>query len=64
MMETSVGIAVALHLAAALPELPYACGSRRAALLDADVVHKRLVAHHGFMQVRRIVPDPDLLGAR
>jgi len=63
MMETSVGIAVALHLAAALPELPYACGLETAALLEADVVHQRLVAHQGFMKVRRVVPDRDLLSA-
>jgi O-succinylbenzoate synthase len=62
-METSVGIAVGLHLAAALPELPFACGLATAALLDADVVHAPLVAKNGSMTVRRVVPDADLLAA-
>jgi o-succinylbenzoate synthase len=63
MMETSVGIAVGLHLAAALPELPYACGLATAELLEADVVHDRLVPQNGCMPVRRVVPDHDLLTA-
>ena len=36
-LETSVGIAAGLALAAALPELPYACGLATLALLDGDV---------------------------
>lgn len=63
MMETSVGIAVALNLAAALPELPYACGLATAAMAGADVVPVPLVAHDGHMEVRRVVPDESLLGA-
>ncbi|MEA2702285.1 MAG: o-succinylbenzoate synthase, partial [Actinomycetota bacterium] len=38
MYETSVGLAAGLALAAALPELPYACGLGTASLLAADVV--------------------------
>ncbi|HUP55012.1 MAG TPA: o-succinylbenzoate synthase, partial [Methylomirabilota bacterium] len=37
-LETSVGIAAGVALAAALPELPYACGLATVALLAADVV--------------------------
>jgi o-succinylbenzoate synthase len=61
MMETSVGIAAGLALAAALPELAYACGLATAALLGADVTRAPLVADHGRLQVRAVTPDPDLL---
>ena len=36
-VDTSVGLAAGLALAAALPELPYACGLGTASLLSADV---------------------------
>ncbi len=59
--ETSVGIAAGLALAAALPELPWACGLGTAALLDGDVVIDPLVPVDGELEVRRPVPDPALL---
>ena len=59
--ETSVGVAAGLALAAALPELPYACGLATAALLAADVVAEPLVPVGGELLVRRPEPDPDLL---
>ena len=37
-VDTSVGLAAGLALAAALPELPYACGLGTRALLGGDVV--------------------------
>ena len=40
MMETSVGIAVGLHLAASLPELPHACGLATLGMLAADVTER------------------------
>lgn len=61
MMETSVGLAAGLALAAALPELPYACGLATAGLLAGDVVADPLVPVDGRMAVRRAVPDPALL---
>lgn len=61
MMETSVGIAAGVALAAALAELPYACGLATATLLRGDVTHDPLVPVDGTVPVRRIVPDPDLL---
>jgi O-succinylbenzoate synthase len=63
MMETSVGIAMALHLAASLPELPYACGLATAGALGDDVTREPLVATDGLMRVRRVEPDPGLLAA-
>jgi len=60
MRETSVGIAAGLALAAALPELPYACGLA-ARMTGGDVVRDPLVPVDGHMRVRRVEPDPDLL---
>jgi len=60
MMETSVGLAAGVALAAALPELPYACGLATAALVD-DVTHEPLVPEGGRLRVRAVAPDPVLL---
>lgn len=57
-LETSVGLAAGLALAAALPELPYACGLNTSRLLVDDVVDDPLVAVDGWMEVRRPVPTP------
>jgi O-succinylbenzoate synthase len=61
MMETSVGIAAGVALAAALPELPFACGLATLGALAGDVTHEPLVAVDGAVPVRRVVPAPDLL---
>ncbi|HZP29208.1 MAG TPA: enolase C-terminal domain-like protein [Acidimicrobiia bacterium] len=62
MMETSVGVAMGLALAAALDELPYACGLATAALLAGDVTLDPLVPDgRGVLAVRPVVPDPALL---
>lgn len=61
MLETSVGLAAGLALAAALPELPFACGLGTAALLAADVVADPLVPVDGRLTLRRPEPDPALL---
>lgn len=60
MRETSIGIAAGLALAAALPELPYACGLT-ARMSGGDVVAEPLEAVDGHLRVRRVAPDPDLL---
>jgi o-succinylbenzoate synthase len=59
--ETSVGLAAGVALAAALPELPFACGLGTGALLAGDVVADPLVPDGGRLAVRRPDPDPDLL---
>jgi O-succinylbenzoate synthase len=59
--ETSVGLAAGVALAAALPELPYACGLGTATLLAGDVVADPLVPDGGMISVRRPEPDPALL---
>lgn len=60
-LDTSVGLAMGAHLAAALPELPYDCGLGTAALLAADVVEEPLVPVDGAIPVRRMTPSPALL---
>lgn len=60
-LETSVGIAAGVALAAALPELPYSCGLATAGLLERDVVADPMVAIDGALPVRRPVPDPAAL---
>ena len=57
-LETSVGLAAGVALAAALPELPYACGLGTARLLAADVVSDPLLPVDGVIAVRR--PRVDL----
>lgn len=59
-LETSVGIAAGLALAAALPELPYACGLATVQLLAADVCSQPLLPVDGALPVTR--PEPDLRG--
>ena len=61
MMETSVGIAAGVALAAALPDLPYACGLATLDGIAGDVTHDSLVPVDGVLAVRPIAPDDDLL---
>ncbi|MGQ0467733.1 MAG: o-succinylbenzoate synthase [Sporichthyaceae bacterium] len=62
-LETSVGIAAGVALAAALPDLPYACGLATVALLEADVTAQSLLPVDGYLPVRRVEPDPAALAA-
>lgn len=60
-LETSVGVAAGVGLAAALPELPYACGLGTVTLLDGDIAKEPLLPEAGRVEVRRVEPAPDLL---
>lgn len=60
-LDTSVGIAGGVALAAALPELPFACGLGTVALLAGDVTTDSLLPENGALPVRGVVPDPQLL---
>jgi O-succinylbenzoate synthase len=60
-VETSVGLAAGVALAAALPELPFACGLGTMLLLDSDVVRNSLVPVNGGLPVRRVEPDVALV---
>jgi o-succinylbenzoate synthase len=62
-LETSVGVAAGVALAAALPELPYACGLATAGLLARDVVGDPLLAVDGSLAVRRPSPTPAAIAA-
>ncbi|MGY1641179.1 o-succinylbenzoate synthase [Geodermatophilus sp. SYSU D00703] len=56
-LESSVGIAAGVALAAALPELPFACGLATVALFTADVTGDPLLPVDGALPVRAVVPD-------
>ena len=60
-LDTSVGIAAGVALAAALPDLPYACGLATTSLLVGDVVEASLDGHGGSIPVGPVAPDPGLL---
>jgi O-succinylbenzoate synthase len=56
-LESSVGIAAGVALAAALPELPFACGLATVALFTDDVSTHPLLPVDGELPVRPVVPD-------
>lgn len=60
-LDTSIGLAVGLAAAAALRDLPYACGLGTGSLLAGDVVADPLVPDGGVIEVRRPVPEPELM---
>ncbi len=60
-LETSVGIAAGVALAAALPSLPYACGLATVQLLTADVADSPLLPVDGALPVRTPLVDPHAL---
>lgn len=62
-LETSVGIAAGLALAAALPSLEHACGLATVHLFSDDVTDHPLLPVDGAIDVRRIDPTPERLAA-
>ncbi|QGN35747.1 o-succinylbenzoate synthase [Microlunatus sp. Gsoil 973] len=60
-VETSIGIRAGIALAAALPELPYACGLNTIRLLTDDIARQPLIAENGMLPVGRVDPDPDAI---
>ncbi len=58
-VESSVGLAAGLALAAALPELRYDCGLGTMLLLTGDVTSHPLLPAGGQLPVARVAPDPD-----
>jgi O-succinylbenzoate synthase len=60
-VESSIGIAAGVALAAALPELPHACGLATVQLLAGDVVRDPLLPVDGALPVRRPDLDPAAL---
>jgi o-succinylbenzoate synthase len=57
-VESSVGLAAGVALAAALPELRYDCGLATMSLLTGDVTADPLTAAGGALPVRRPAVDP------
>ena len=60
-LDTSVGIRAGLALAAALPELPFACGLGTLELMAGDVMSDSLVPQAGSIALRELTIDEDLL---
>ena len=60
-LESSVGIAAGVALAAALPELPFACGLATVQLLSGDVVGRSLLPVNGELAVVRPTIDLEAL---
>ncbi len=60
-LDTSVGIAAGVALAAALPELPYACGLSTVELMAGDVCSPSLVPAGGAIEVAAAAADEELL---
>jgi O-succinylbenzoate synthase len=60
-LESSVGMAAGVALAAALPELNYACGLATVQLLTGDVTKDPLLPVDGALPVRPVAVDPTLL---
>lgn len=60
-VESSVGIAAGVALAAALPELPHACGLATVQLLADDVAAEPLLPTAGMLPLRPVAPDASAL---
>ena len=58
-LESAVGISYGLKLAAALPQLDFACGLGTGALLAVDVAELPII--NGAIQVRDVAPDSGAL---
>ncbi|HEY1622051.1 MAG TPA: o-succinylbenzoate synthase [Streptosporangiaceae bacterium] len=57
-VESSVGLAAGVALAAALPSLEHACGLATMSLLTGDVTAEPLAQRGGLLRARRADPDP------
>jgi O-succinylbenzoate synthase len=62
-LETSIGIRAGVALAAALPELPFACGLNTVRLLTSDLVVAPLVAVDGMLPVAPLELSEEALTA-
>ncbi len=62
-LDTSVGIAAGVALAAALPDLPFACGLATTSLLAGDVADPSLDGRGGWLAVGPARVQPHLMAA-
>ncbi len=59
-LDSSVGLRLGVSLAAALPELPFACGLNTSALFETDVTSSRVIEHDGYISLGSPVEiDPE-----
>ncbi|MCU1514340.1 MAG: menC 1 [Microbacteriaceae bacterium] len=56
-LETSIGISMGAHLAAAISDLSYDCGLGTVSLFEVDVATEPLRPVKGAIEVRRVVPN-------
>lgn len=60
-LDSSIGTRAGAALAAALPDLPYACGLGTVSLFAEDVSTERYEARGGALDLRPVAADPELL---
>ncbi len=60
-IDTSVGIRTGVALAAALPELPYACGLGTLSLMAGDITEEPLLPDGGALAVRDVPVSEELM---
>lgn len=60
-IDTSVGIRTGVALAAALPELPYACGLGTLSLMAGDITEEPLLPDGGALAVRDVPVSEELI---
>ncbi len=60
-LESGIGISHNLVLAASFEKLDYACGLGTISLFESDICEPPVVAKNGLLEVKRVVPDPELL---
>ncbi|HET8601085.1 MAG TPA: o-succinylbenzoate synthase [Segeticoccus sp.] len=60
-IDTSVGLRAGVALAAALPDLPHACGLGTLHLMAGDVTAASLLPERGAVPVRDVIPEEDLV---
>jgi o-succinylbenzoate synthase len=60
-LDTSIGLSMGLHLAAAIPQLEFDCGLATAALLASDVTDSPLLPVDGAIAVRRVLASERML---
>ncbi|MFC4123807.1 o-succinylbenzoate synthase [Nocardia rhizosphaerae] len=58
-LETSIGLAAQIRLAATLPDLEFACGLGTLALFEGDLVTDSLLPVGGYLPVPTAPPEPD-----
>ena len=60
-LDTAIGLSMGLQLAASVPQLEFDCGLATSALFTDDVSDDRPLPLNGWIEVRRIAPNPSLL---